>query len=110
MCGERTWAWAPRPALNFPPGRPQVAPGRVVTVLTWPGTDPKLSSLLLNSHTDVVPVSKVSGGDGKSDEQEAPVLVLAPTLTSLGIMPLEQPLSGSCSIHTQGGGGGGSQS
>lgn len=38
------------------------------------------------------------------------MLVLAPTLTSLGIMPLEQPLSGSCSIHTQGGGGGGSQS
>ncbi|XP_016045560.2 aminoacylase-1B isoform X1 [Erinaceus europaeus] len=36
----------------------EVAPGRVVTVLTWPGTNPKLSSLLLNSHTDVVPVFK----------------------------------------------------
>nr|KAF6334782.1 aminoacylase 1 [Pipistrellus kuhlii] len=36
----------------------EVAPGRVVTVLTWPGTNPKLSSLLLNSHTDVVPVAK----------------------------------------------------
>ncbi|XP_014648159.1 PREDICTED: aminoacylase-1 isoform X2 [Ceratotherium simum simum] len=35
-----------------------VAPGRVVTVLTWPGTNPRLSSLLLNSHTDVVPVFK----------------------------------------------------
>uniref|UniRef100_A0A8C2P593 N-acyl-aliphatic-L-amino acid amidohydrolase n=1 Tax=Capra hircus TaxID=9925 RepID=A0A8C2P593_CAPHI len=34
----------------------EVAPGRVVTVLTWPGTNPKLSSVLLNSHTDVVPV------------------------------------------------------
>lgn len=36
----------------------EVAAGRVVTVLTWPGTNPKLSSLLLNSHTDVVPVFK----------------------------------------------------
>ncbi|XP_055269914.1 aminoacylase-1 [Moschus berezovskii] len=34
----------------------EVAPGYVVTVLTWPGTNPKLSSVLLNSHTDVVPV------------------------------------------------------
>ncbi|XP_036850833.1 aminoacylase-1 isoform X2 [Manis javanica] len=34
----------------------EVAPGRVVTVLTWPGTNPRLCSLLLNSHTDVVPV------------------------------------------------------
>ena len=24
--------------------------------MTWPGTDPSLPSLLLNSHTDVVPV------------------------------------------------------
>lgn len=37
----------------------EVAPGFVVTVLTWPGTNPKLSSLLLNSHMDVVPVFKV---------------------------------------------------
>ncbi|KAF6312439.1 aminoacylase 1 [Rhinolophus ferrumequinum] len=36
----------------------EVAPGLVVTVLTWPGTNPKLSSLVLNSHTDVVPVFK----------------------------------------------------
>lgn len=64
--GERQWAWLLRSALNFPPGPPQVAPGRVVTVLTWPGTNPKLSSLLLNSHTDVVPVSKVRmGADGQ---------------------------------------------
>uniref|UniRef100_A0A6I8N3C0 N-acyl-aliphatic-L-amino acid amidohydrolase n=1 Tax=Ornithorhynchus anatinus TaxID=9258 RepID=A0A6I8N3C0_ORNAN len=34
----------------------EVAPGRVVTILTWPGTDPKLRSIVLNSHTDVVPV------------------------------------------------------
>ncbi|XP_028374680.1 aminoacylase-1 [Phyllostomus discolor] len=36
----------------------EVAPGFVVTVLSWPGTDPTLSSVLLNSHTDVVPVFK----------------------------------------------------
>ncbi|XP_047631811.1 aminoacylase-1 isoform X2 [Phacochoerus africanus] len=37
----------------------EVVPGHVVTVLTWPGTNPTLSSILLNSHTDVVPVFKV---------------------------------------------------
>lgn len=53
---------APHRALTTPPPGPlQVAPGRVVTVLTWPGTNPRLSSLLLNSHTDVVPVFKVRG-------------------------------------------------
>uniref|UniRef100_A0A8C7AB17 N-acyl-aliphatic-L-amino acid amidohydrolase n=1 Tax=Neovison vison TaxID=452646 RepID=A0A8C7AB17_NEOVI len=36
----------------------EVAPGRVVTILTWLGTNPRLSSVLLNSHTDVVPVFK----------------------------------------------------
>uniref|UniRef100_A0A673T9R0 N-acyl-aliphatic-L-amino acid amidohydrolase n=1 Tax=Suricata suricatta TaxID=37032 RepID=A0A673T9R0_SURSU len=36
----------------------EVAPGYVVSVLTWPGTNPRLSSVLLNSHTDVVPVFK----------------------------------------------------
>ncbi|XP_074861246.1 aminoacylase-1 isoform X2 [Carettochelys insculpta] len=34
----------------------EVCPGRVVTILTWQGTDPHLRSILLNSHTDVVPV------------------------------------------------------
>lgn len=33
----------------------------MVTILTWPGTNPRLSSVLLNSHTDVVPVFKVCG-------------------------------------------------
>lgn len=44
-----------------PPPNPyyQVAPGYVVTVLTWLGTNPALSSILLNSHTDVVPVFEV---------------------------------------------------
>lgn len=36
----------------------------MVTILTWPGTNPRLSSLILNSHTDVVPVFKVCGGAG----------------------------------------------
>ncbi|EOA95612.1 Aminoacylase-1, partial [Anas platyrhynchos] len=34
----------------------QVCQGRVVLVLTWLGTNPRLRSILLNSHTDVVPV------------------------------------------------------
>ncbi|XP_065407446.1 aminoacylase-1 isoform X4 [Chrysemys picta bellii] len=34
----------------------EVCPGRVVTIMTWQGTDPQLRSILLNSHTDVVPV------------------------------------------------------
>lgn len=57
--GVGPWA-APHPALTTsPPGPLQVVPGHVVTVLTWPGTNPTLSSILLNSHTDVVPVFKV---------------------------------------------------
>lgn len=53
-----------------PPGAPvrtlmtsclclQVCQGRVVLVLTWLGTNPRLRSILLNSHTDVVPVFEV---------------------------------------------------
>uniref|UniRef100_A0A3B4DHF7 N-acyl-aliphatic-L-amino acid amidohydrolase n=1 Tax=Pygocentrus nattereri TaxID=42514 RepID=A0A3B4DHF7_PYGNA len=34
----------------------QVCPGRVVAIMTWTGTNPSLKSVLLNSHTDVVPV------------------------------------------------------
>ncbi|KAG7244431.1 hypothetical protein INR49_030637 [Caranx melampygus] len=33
-----------------------VCPGRVVSIMTWEGTNPRLKSILLNSHTDVVPV------------------------------------------------------
>ncbi|PKK20415.1 aminoacylase 1 [Columba livia] len=33
-----------------------LSPGYVVLILTWPGTNPHLRSILLNSHTDVVPV------------------------------------------------------
>ncbi|XP_068265638.1 aminoacylase-1 isoform X3 [Nyctibius grandis] len=34
----------------------EVCQGYVVLVLTWQGTNPRLRSVLLNSHTDVVPV------------------------------------------------------
>ncbi|XP_056000913.1 aminoacylase-1-like isoform X2 [Ostrea edulis] len=34
----------------------EVHPGRVVVVMTIPGSDPSLPSIMLNSHTDVVPV------------------------------------------------------
>lgn len=37
----------------------------MVLILTWPGTNPHLRSILLNSHTDVVPVFEVLGqGEG----------------------------------------------
>jgi len=36
----------------------QMAPGKPLVIITWPGTDPHLSSILLNSHTDVVPVAE----------------------------------------------------
>lgn len=44
----------------------QVCQGRVVLVLTWPGTNPRLRSILLNSHTDVVPVFEVRGRRGRA--------------------------------------------
>ncbi|NXD82401.1 ACY1 protein, partial [Halcyon senegalensis] len=34
----------------------EVCQGHVVLILTWQGTNPRLRSILLNSHTDVVPV------------------------------------------------------
>ena len=34
-------------------------PGKPVVVMSWPGTEPALPTLLLNSHTDVVPVFEV---------------------------------------------------
>lgn len=42
--------------LDLPMKKIEVFPGRVVTIMTWEGTNPKLKSILLNSHTDVVPV------------------------------------------------------
>ncbi|XP_071983179.1 aminoacylase-1 isoform X2 [Engystomops pustulosus] len=34
----------------------EFAPGRAIVILTWRGTQPQLKSIILNSHTDVVPV------------------------------------------------------
>lgn len=34
--------------------------GKPVVVITWEGKEPSLPSILLNSHTDVVPVTPVS--------------------------------------------------
>ncbi|KFP29701.1 Aminoacylase-1, partial [Colius striatus] len=34
----------------------EVCQGHVVLIMTWQGTNPRLRSILLNSHTDVVPV------------------------------------------------------
>jgi len=36
----------------------ECTPGKPVLVLTWPGSSPQLPAILLNSHTDVVPVSE----------------------------------------------------
>lgn len=41
------------------PNHLQVCPGRVVSVITWEGSNTALKSILLNSHTDVVPVFQV---------------------------------------------------
>ncbi|XP_038666770.1 aminoacylase-1-like isoform X1 [Scyliorhinus canicula] len=42
--------------LGLPCKKVEVRPGRTIVIITWEGTDPKLKSILLNSHTDVVPV------------------------------------------------------
>uniref|UniRef100_A0A3P9MWA2 N-acyl-aliphatic-L-amino acid amidohydrolase n=1 Tax=Poecilia reticulata TaxID=8081 RepID=A0A3P9MWA2_POERE len=42
--------------LELPMKKIEVCPGRVVSIMTWGGTKPALKSVLLNSHTDVVPV------------------------------------------------------
>uniref|UniRef100_A0A8B9HP78 N-acyl-aliphatic-L-amino acid amidohydrolase n=1 Tax=Astyanax mexicanus TaxID=7994 RepID=A0A8B9HP78_ASTMX len=42
--------------LGLPMKNIEVCPGRVVTIITWTGTNPAVKSVLLNSHTDVVPV------------------------------------------------------
>jgi aminoacylase len=38
----------------------ELAKGKPVVLATWTGTDPKLPSVLLNSHYDVVPVCKTA--------------------------------------------------
>lgn len=42
--------------LGLPMKKVEVCPGRVIAIMTWVGTRPELKSVLLNSHTDVVPV------------------------------------------------------
>uniref|UniRef100_A0A4W4E1K6 Peptidase M20 dimerisation domain-containing protein n=1 Tax=Electrophorus electricus TaxID=8005 RepID=A0A4W4E1K6_ELEEL len=42
--------------LGLPMKKVEVCSGRVVAIITWTGTNPALKSILLNSHTDVVPV------------------------------------------------------
>ncbi|KAL2091275.1 hypothetical protein ACEWY4_013538 [Coilia grayii] len=42
--------------LGLPMKKIEMCPGRVVAIMTWVGTNPALKSILLNSHTDVVPV------------------------------------------------------
>ncbi len=37
-----------------------MCPGRVIAIITWVGSRPELKSLVLNSHTDVVPVYEVT--------------------------------------------------
>ncbi|KAM3877704.1 aminoacylase-1-like [Diretmus argenteus] len=42
--------------LKLPMKKIEVCPNRVVSIITWEGTNPSLKSILLNSHVDVVPV------------------------------------------------------
>ncbi|XP_056129624.1 aminoacylase-1A-like isoform X1 [Lampris incognitus] len=42
--------------LELPMKKIEVCSRRVVSIMTWEGTNPGLKSVLLNSHTDVVPV------------------------------------------------------
>uniref|UniRef100_A0A2S2PKJ6 N-acyl-aliphatic-L-amino acid amidohydrolase n=1 Tax=Schizaphis graminum TaxID=13262 RepID=A0A2S2PKJ6_SCHGA len=43
-------------SLNLPSNIYYMAPGKPIVVITWLGQRPELPSILLNSHTDVVPV------------------------------------------------------
>ena len=42
--------------LGLPYFTHECVPGKPIMILTWEGEDPSLSSVILNSHTDVVPV------------------------------------------------------
>ncbi|XP_036386968.1 aminoacylase-1-like isoform X2 [Megalops cyprinoides] len=46
--------------LGLPMKKVEMCPGRTVAIMTWTGTNPALKSVLLNSHTDVVPVFQES--------------------------------------------------
>uniref|UniRef100_A0A8C5AX89 N-acyl-aliphatic-L-amino acid amidohydrolase n=1 Tax=Gadus morhua TaxID=8049 RepID=A0A8C5AX89_GADMO len=45
--------------LDLPMKKIELFPRRVLSIMTWEGTNPALKSILLNSHTDVVPVYQV---------------------------------------------------
>ena len=36
--------------------RHELSPGKPILVISWPGLEPELPSVMLNSHMDVVPV------------------------------------------------------
>ncbi|KGL98235.1 Aminoacylase-1, partial [Charadrius vociferus] len=56
----------------------EVCQGCVVLILTWQGTNPRLRSVLLNSHTDVVPVFEVLGwGKGRGGARPCPSAIMA---------------------------------
>ena len=42
--------------LDLPYRIVEMVPGKPIFLMSWEGTEPELPSLLLNSHTDVVPV------------------------------------------------------
>ena len=42
--------------LDLPHFITEMEPGKPIFVMTWEGLEPQLPSILLNSHTDVVPV------------------------------------------------------
>lgn len=46
-------------SLNLPSNIYYMAPGKPIVIITWLGQKPELSSVLLNSHMDVVPVYPV---------------------------------------------------
>jgi len=43
-------------SLDLPYVIHECVPGKPILIMTWEGTDPALTSVILNSHTDVVPV------------------------------------------------------
>lgn len=57
----------------------------MVLILTWQGTNPRLRSILLNSHTDVVPVFEVLAqgegweGHGGEDRVDGSWCLLCPS-------------------------------
>lgn len=53
--------------LELPLKKIELFPGRVISIMTWEGTNPTLKSILLNSHTDVVPIYQVHPGSQEAE-------------------------------------------